>query len=259
MNSLAKYLTDYNPFEIAFFRAFGSFIFLFPYMVQKKIPILGTYRKMLVLRSVIGFASLVAFFTAVQMMPLGSAVSIRYIGPLVGVILSYFFLKEKVKLLQWVSFGIAISGVFILKGFDFRISTFGFIIVLFSAITVGIVFMLIRYLTSREHPLTIINYFMSITVLLSLFTIAYWKMPEGIDWLYFAGMGITGLIGQVFMTNALKLGETNTVAPFKYMELVYALLFGFFIFGENYTSIAFIGILLIVGAMIMNVVAKARK
>ncbi len=259
MNTLAKYLSDFNPFQIAFFRAFGSFIFLFPYMVYKKIPLLGTHRKILVLRSVIGFSSLVAFFSAVQMMPLGSAVSIRYIGPLIGVILSYIFLKEKVKSLQWISFMIAIIGVFTLKGFDFRISQVGFLIILFSAITVGGVFMLVRYLATHEHPLTIVNYFMSITIILSLFTFSHWKMPTGIEWIYFTTMGITGLIGQVFMTNALKLGETNTVAPFKYMELVYALLLGFFIFGESYTIIAFLGILLIVFAMIMNVYAKVKK
>ena len=256
MNTLAKYLTNFNPFEIAFFRAFGSFVFLFPYMVYMKIPILGTHRKILVLRSVIGFSSLVAFFTAVQMMPLGSAVSIRYIGPLIGVILAYFFLKEKVKLLQWVSFIIAIIGVFTLKGFDFRIDQTGFLIVLFSAVTVGGVIMMVRYLATREHHLTIVNYFMSITVILSLFTISYWRMPIGLEWVYFAAMGITGLIGQIFMTMALKLGETNTVAPFKYMELVYALIFGFFIFGEAYTLAASIGIILIVFAMILNVVGK---
>lgn len=256
MNALAKYLTDFNPFEIAFFRAFGSFVFLFPYMLIKKIPILGTHRKIMALRSVIGFSSLVAFFAAIQMMPFGSAVSIRYIGPLISVVLAYFILKEKVKLLQWISFIVAIIGVFILKGFDFRIDQTGFFLVLFSAFALGCVFMMVRYLATREHHLTIINYFMSITIILSLCTISYWKIPVGIEWIYFVAMGITGLIGQVFMTIALKLGETNTVAPFKYMELVYALIFGFFIFGEAYTIAASIGILLIIFAMILNVVAK---
>jgi len=189
MNSLAKYLTDFNAFQIVFFRTAGTFIFMFPYMLVKKVSILGTHRKFLFLRAIIGFLSLSSFFMAVQRMPLGSAVSIRYVGPLLGVFLSFIFLKERVKLLQWVSFVIAIVGVFILKGFDFRIDSIGFALVLFSAITVGGVFTLVRYLATREHFLTIINYFMVVSMVLSLVTIKYWTIPIGIDWLYILSMG----------------------------------------------------------------------
>ncbi len=193
---------------------------------------------------------------SVQMMPLGSAVSIRYVGPIISVILAIYFLQEKVKSIQWLGFLIAIVGVFVLKGFDLRISTLGFVLVLISAITVGAVFTMVRYLATREHPLTIINYFMVTAIVMGLSSISYWVMPEGNHWYYIAGMGICGLIGQVFMTVAFQKGETNTIAPFKYMELVYALLLGFFIFGEKYSLYASIGMVLIIVGMLVNLLAK---
>ena len=144
MNALAKELSNYPALQLVFFRSIGTFAFMFPYMLIKRISRLGTHRKILMLRSIIGFISLATFFMAIQMMPLGSAVSIRYIGPIISVILAIFFLKEKVKSIQWLGFLIAIIGVFILKGFDLRISTLAFILVLVSAITVGAVFTMVR-------------------------------------------------------------------------------------------------------------------
>lgn len=259
MNALAKELSDFPVLQVVFFRSFGTFIFIFPYMLVKKVPLLGTHRKMLALRAIIGTISLAAFFMAVQLMPLGSAVSIRYIGPLISVILAIIFLKEKVMPIQWLGFLIAIIGVFVLKGFDVRISTLGFIMILISAITVGAVFTLVRYLATREHHLTIINYFMVTSILIGLTSVAYWIMPMGIQWYFIIGMGICGLIGQVFMTIAFSLGETNTIAPFKYMELVYALFLGFFIFGEQYSFYASIGMGLIICGMLINLFAKKKK
>ena len=259
MNAMAKQLTNLHPLQIVFFRSLGTFVFIFPYMLYKRIPLLGSNRKFLILRGIIGFLSLATFFMAVQRMPLGSAVSIRYLGPLVSVVLSMYFLKESVKRLQWLGFVIALVGVFVLKGFDLRITTEGFSLAAFSAITVGIVFTLVRYLATREHHLTIINYFMLISISLSLLSFPYWQPILADQWILLFGIGITGLFGQVLMTLAFKNGDTNTVAPFKYMELIFALIIGFFIFEETYSILASLGILLLVLGMLVNLLAKSRK
>jgi len=256
---IAKQLMDFHPLQVVFFRTLGTFVFLFPYMLITRTPILGKHRKMLLLRAVVGCISLTTFFMAVQRMPLGSAVSIRYVGPIISVILAMIFLKEKVKNIQWLGFLISIIGVFVLKGFDLRIDSTGFILVLISAFTVGAVFTLVRYLATRENPLTIINYFMVTSILISFISIQHWKMPEGNDWWLIIGIGLTGLIGQVFMTIAFTKGETNTIAPFKYMELIYALFLGFFFFGEKYSLFASIGMSLILIGMLVNLWAKRRK
>jgi len=54
------------------------------------------------------------------------------------------------------------------KGFDTRIDYLSFGLLLISAIFVGAVFVLIRYLSDKEHYLTIINYFMMSSLVLSL-------------------------------------------------------------------------------------------
>lgn len=258
MNALAKELSPFPAMEVVFFRAMGTFVFIFPYMLRQKISVKGKNVGLLLLRGTVGFISLATFFMAVQRIPLGSAISIRYLGPVFGTIMAYFFLKEKVNLLQWLSFVVAISGVLLLKGFDVRIDLYNLTLVLISAISVGMVFTLLRFLGTREHHLTIINYFMVINLVGSLFFAHHWRMPVAAEWWPVVGIGIFGLVGQVFMTKAFQLEKTSVLAPFKYMELVYALLLGFIFFGETYQWLPFLGILLIILGMLMNVYGKEK-
>ena len=258
MNTMAKGLSGLPAMQVVFFRAMGTFVFIFPYMLIKKIPIRGHHPKMLLLRAVVGLISLATFFLVLQRIPLGSAISIRYIGPLFGALFSYLFLKEHINFWQIVSFGIAFSGVIVLKGFDARIDTYSLLLVLTSAFFVGIVYTLLRYLGTREHYLTIINYFMVVSIIVSLFFCWDWRMPVSNEWTSVISIGIFGLIGQVFMTRAFQLEETSLLVPFKYMELVFALGLGFIFFAETYSFLAFSGILLILTGVLLNVLAKHK-
>lgn len=259
MNLMAKYLQDFHPIQVVFFRAFGTFVFIFPYMVSKKIPILGKNVFWLSARGLLSFISLALFFKVVQDIPLGSAVALRYTAPIFSVILAFFFLKERVKFWQWISVIIALVGAFIMKGVDFRIDTVSFILIMLSSLFVGGVFVIIRYLGSKEHYLTIINYFMVFSIVGSLFFVSKWRMPVGEEWLWISLIGTLGLVGQVFLTKSFQLAEASTVAPIKYMELVYALLFGFFIFNETYGFWAIAGMLLVVFGMLLNIWIKRRQ
>ncbi|MEL7223248.1 MAG: DMT family transporter [Bacteroidota bacterium] len=256
MNAMAKDLSTLHPMQVVFFRAFGTFVFIFPYMLYRRVPIIGNNPRLLLARAFVGLVSLSTFFIVIQRIPLASAVSIRYIGPIFGAVLSWFYLKEKISLLQWISFVVAFSGVLLIKGFDVRIDFLSLSLVLLSALFLGGVFVLIRYLAAREHYLTIINYFMVVSMLGGLCFIGQWQMPGQLEWYAVGGIGVFGLIGQIFMTRAFEYSETSVLAPFKYMELVYALIIGFFFFAEAYSLLPMLGIVLIVAGMIMNIYGK---
>lgn len=259
MNLVAKDLASFHAMQIVFFRAFGTFVFVFPFMLYKKISIVGNNPKLLSLRATVGLISLATFFMAIQRIPLGSAISIRYLGPIFGAIFAFFLLKEKVNAKQWMSFAISFLGVIILKGFDLRIDNFSLLLVLISALFVGMVFVLLRYLGDKEHFLTIINYFMMFSITASLFFISNWRWPQPDEYLSVMSIGVFGLIGQLFMTKAFQLEETSVLAPFKYMELVYAIILTYFFFGESYTFMAIIGMIFIIGGMMLNIYVKKKK
>lgn len=259
MNLLAKYLSGFHPMQVVFFRCFGTFVLIFPFMLYKRIPVLGKNKKFLIYRAIAGVISLACFFAAIQRIPVGSAVTIRYLSPIFAAIFAYYFLKERINAWQAWSFALAFGGVLFLKGVDLRIDTLSFMMLLISAFFVGIVFTLLRYIGQTENFLVIINYFMMVSILVSLFFLPYWRMPEAHELIPLGVIGLLGLIGQIFMTKAFALEESSAVVPFKYMEVVFVLIFGFFFLGEGYTIKAIIAIAIIILAMLMNVYGKSRK
>jgi len=257
MNTFVKYLQHLPPFELVFFRSIGTSIICFFLLIKQKIPILGNQRKLLVSRGLVGVTAMVTFFWVVQLIPFGSAVSLRYTSPIFAGILAIFILKERITSLQWFCFLIAFIGVLLIKGFDTRVSFLGLGIILISAFLSGTVYVIIRKIGKDDHPIVIVNYFMFIaTCVGGFFSLFNWQTPIGIEWVLLLSMGVFGFFGQYFMTKAYQIASIGTVAPMKYLEAVFALIVGWLWFGEGYTLLGFLGIVLIIVGMLLNIYAK---
>lgn len=259
MNGLLKFLTSYSAYQMVFFRSLGSLFFTFGFLLNKKIPVLGTHRKLLILRGLVGSTSMVLFFMALHYMPLGSAVGLRYIAPIFAAIFAILLLRENVKPIQWLFFMISFLGVLVLKGLDGNIPLVGLTLVLIASVFSGLVYIIIRKIGSREHPVVIVNYFMCIaTIIGGVGAIFNWKTPVGIDWFLLSSLGVFGYFGQLFMTKAFQMGETNAIAPLKYLEVFFAVIVGVLFLGEEYIVWSFVGMAMIIGGLLLNIWFKRR-
>jgi drug/metabolite transporter (DMT)-like permease len=259
MNSIVKSLVNVNAFQIVFFRSFGSLFFTFGFLLKNNIPLLGNNKKLLVLRGVVGVTSMTLFFISTKYLSIGTAVSLRYMAPIFAAIFAVFLLNEKIKVWQWFFFAIAFAGVIILKGFDKQINSYGLLLIFGAAISSGLVYILISKIGKGDHPVVVVNYFMVIsTIVGGILSINNWVNPVGIEWLMLFGLGVFGYFGQVYMTKAFQIAATNQVAPLKYMEVLFTVLFGIFIFAEIYTVWSLLGIALIILGLILNVIYKAK-
>ena len=259
MNSFVKYLSDYPTFEIVFFRSIGSLLLGTSYILIKGIPILGNKRKLMILRSLAGLTAMSLFFMSLQYLPVGTAVSLRYLAPIYAAIFAVFFLGEKLRVIQWFLFLLAFSGVLILKGFDSELNSTGLLLVLTASVFSGLVYVIIRKIGKNDHPLVIVNYFMFIgTVIGGILCINEWIMPEKADWIRLFSLGLFGFFGQVFMTKAFQIAKTNLVAPLKYIEVIFTILIGVTWFGDIYTLWSLTGILMIIAALVTNVIIGKR-
>jgi len=255
MQVFVKQAVALHTFEVTFFRSAITSICCFMYLLQQRLPIIGNNQKILFLRAFLGIISMTSFFLTLQWMPFGASVSLKYLSPLFAAIAAIILLKEKVKPRQWLFFGMALLGVFLLKGFDTRIDLMGVSIGLLGAVAGGLIYAIIRKIGMTEHPFVIINYFMfSAAILMGLLMIPYWRLPTPTEWVYLLIIGIAGFFAQVFMTKAFQLEEVRIIAPMKYLEVLYALLLGWIWFGEVYTILSFIGIILIVLGMFLNLI-----
>lgn len=259
MNATVKHLEHISAYQIVFFRSVGSLFFTFTFLLKNKIPFLGNNKKLLVLRGLVGVTSMTLFFMSTKYLPIGTAVSLRYMGPIFAAIFAVFLLKETVKPLQWMFFAMAFSGVLILKGFDADLDWYGLILIFISAIFIGLVYIVISKIGKGDHPVVVVNYFLVIsTIVGGVLSINKWIQPEGNEWFLLLGLGVFGYFGQVNMTKALQAASTTQVAPLKYLEVIFTVLFGVFIFSEVYTFWSLLGIALIITGLVLNILYKKR-
>ena len=260
MNAIAKYLTDFNVYQIVFFRALGTLMITIPLVLKYKIPVLGSKKKLLMVRAVAGVISLTCFFASLNYLAVGTAVSLRYTSPIFAAILAFFILKEKIKPLRWFFFILAFIGVLIIKGFGLAVSSIGLILIIISAFFHGSVFILIRKIGDKEHRLVIRNYFMVFAFLFGgIMSINSWRQQSITEWLLLFSLGVFGYVGQLYMTKAFQSDETSVVAPLQYLEIIFTILIGASWFGEIYNLYTLLGILLILTGLIYNIYIKNKR
>lgn len=259
MNALIKYLTIYSAYQLVFFRSLGSLFFTFGFLLHRRIPIFGTHRKLLITRAVFGTISMLLFFMAVHYMPIGSAVALRYVAPIFAAIFAILILKEKVKPIQWLFFLFSFFGVLVLKGFEGSIPTIGLVLVLLASVFSGLVYIIIRKIGQREHPVVIVNYFMCIATFIGgVLSIFFWITPPLTDLMLLLSLGVFGFFGQLFMTKAFQMAETSIIAPIKYVEVVFAIIAGVGFLGETYTIWSFVGMAMIISGVLLNIWYKKK-
>ena len=260
MNAVVKYLTAFNVYQVVFFRSIGTLLFTVPLILKYKIPILGSHKKLLFLRGFIGVISLTCFFESLNYLAVGTAVSLRYTSPIFAAIFSLIFLKEHIKPIQWFLFILAFIGVLIIKGFGVDVNTIGLLLVITSALFLGLIFVVIRKLGDKEHPLVIINYFMVMAFVFGgIMSINYWKSPTFKELLLLSSLGVFGYFGQLYMTKAFQLHETSVIAPLKYLEVIFMIVIGAIWFKEIYNLWTLLGIFLILSGLIYNIYIKKQS
>ena len=200
------------------------------------------------------------FFLGIHFIPIGSAVTIRYIAPLFGGVLAVYFLKERIYPLQWFFYILAFIGVVLIKGFDTSTSLFGVSAVLMAAFFSAIVYIIISKIGQKDHPLLVVFFFMGIATITGLMgSINNFILPNTVEFSLLLLLGIFGFFGQYYMTKAFQNGEASKVAPVKYVEVVFTLSFGVYWFGEVYTLISLIGIALVILSLTASVLYKANR
>ncbi len=263
MQSLIKFMpADHIPtIEQTFFRSFVTWIFCFAFMLRNKITFKTNNIKLIALRSVIGSISMFSFFYILPRMPLGSSVALKYLSPIFTAIFAVFMLNEKLKPMQWFYFFISFMGVVLLKGFDARIGLFDFTLGIISAISGGILYILIRKIGDDDHPSVVVHYFMLFaSIIAGILMIPYWVTPNLTDCIIFLGIGYAGYVAQIYMTKAFQeKDDANYLAIFKYLEAIYAIIIGYLIFGETYNYLSFFGIVLIFIGLILTIRLKSTN
>lgn len=260
MNALVKFLIHFPTFELVFFRSLGTLILTYFLMQSRGVSLRPNRPFLLLLRGFVGVTSMSLFFLGIHYIPIGSAVTVRYIAPLFGGVLAVIFLKEKIYPLQWVFYLFAFAGVVLIKGFDTSISLFGVAIVVGAAFFSAIVYIIISKIGHQDHPLRVVFFFMGIATMVGgIGSTQNFLLPNTLDLTLLLLLGVFGFFGQYFMTKAFQQGEASKVAPFKYVEVIFTLSFGVYLFDEVYTLQSLLGMAMVISGLTASTLYKERK
>ena len=83
-------------------------------------------------------------------------------------------------------------------------------------------------------------------------------MPAWADVPLILGNGATNLLGQYWWTRALHLAPTSAVVPFQYLSLIWAMMFGFAIWGDMPTIGLIVGSIIVTGSGIFLLWRESR-
>jgi drug/metabolite transporter (DMT)-like permease len=259
-NVLVKQISHIPAMEVVFFRTSIASTFCVVGLYRAGADWRGSNRSLLLLRGIFGTTALYLFFTSVQNIPLASAMTIQYLSPIFTSIIAIFVLSEKVRSMQWIFYAIAFGGVLLIEQIDTRVSPFYLAIGVISAFCSGVAYNLVRSLRGREHPLTIVLHFQLVGVVVGGLSLFFeWRTPSGWDWLFLFLIGAFSQLGQIFLTNALQKEKVAGVAIINYSGLIYALLIGSLVFGEQQTAESLAGMLLVVFGVLLSVIYSNRK
>ncbi len=251
----------FDPLEISLFRYSIGMIVLTPVFLRMGWGGLATTRLPLhILRMSLAFVAQLGIFISVIYMPLADATAFMFSKPLFTTVVAVFLLSEVVSGRRWTATAIGFVGVLIMvrPGSDSMDPVA--LIAVGSALTFAFANVLIRKLSATEPPSRILFYYHVGGILIFTGPAAWvWRMPVGVEWLLMGAIGVFTTAGMVCYVRAFSAGEANAVGPAENLRLIYATLFGYFLFAEIPSVWTGIGAVIIVAATYYIARSEARR
>lgn len=198
--------------------------------------------------------SMVSFYTmTIGFNKLGMATSytLIFIAPFIATILAVIFMGEKIRIYRWCAIAAGFTGVLVVLRPGFIPLEPAAIAILFAAFCYGISSILIRKIGEQE-PLLAFSIYGVMANLAVFTTIALVKDEPLIpDWHHVWMFAVTAcfhVLGNFTVSTAFRSGETSSVAPFHYVQLVWGVLFGYLIFNQGIDIWTALGGAIIVGS-----------
>ena len=235
MDIIVKWSVDYPIGQVLFFRGFFGILFYF-FIIPKERLRNFYYTKragLHFLRCMSGLVALVAIFIALRKLPLATVVSISFAAPIFTTILSIFLLSEKVGIYRWLAVIIGFIGILIITEPGITQLNIYYVFPVIFCLGLSYVAITLRQLSTTE-PVWLISFYFSLSItLLSFLSIPQgWVMPSLKDFIFLSLVGIFGGVANLWLGQSYKYSEVSLVTPLKYLALLFAIVFGYFIWGE---------------------------
>ena len=254
MDLIVKWSDNYPLGQVIFFRGFFGIVLYYFVIPKERIrDFYFTKRPLLHFsRCFFGLAALLSIFTALRNLPLATVVSISFAAPIFTTIFSIFFLSERVGYFRWLAVFIGFVGILIISEPGLSSLNVYYIFPVIFVLGMSYVAISIRQLSSTE-PVWLISLFFSAAITIAgLLTLPFgWIMPSFYDLTLLSMIGFFGGVANLWLSQSYKFSEVSLVTPLKYLALVFAIVFGYLIWGEVPSGKTLIGAILVIASSII--------
>jgi len=200
-------------------------------------------------RSMVQMGATGFFFFSLEHIGLAEATAIMDIAPMLITLGAAAFLGESLGLRRGLSIGVALLGALIVIRPGSAVFSPWALLPVAGAVCFAAYALLTRFVGPDEGAMTSLFYTGVVgTVVLSALVPFHWVAPGRLDWAMLVLIGCLGAAGQFAMIRALTLAEAGSVAPFTYVGLIFATIWGMVFFGEYPDGWTYVGAAIIGGA-----------
>ncbi|KAK9805348.1 hypothetical protein WJX73_004755 [Symbiochloris irregularis] len=212
-----------------------------------------------------GGAAMAAYYFGLQYLPLGDAMTLLFLSPIVACILAWVLLGEAMGLQRMAGVACALCGVFFVAQPPFLTGShmawglhhiIGVVASAAGAILLGVASVSIRYLSAGESALAIAMWYHSCSIALGTVPMMVgWPdqpvLPTPFDALVMLFIGVTSFGGQVLYGRSFQLEPPSKLAAVNYLQVLYGTVFGVILLGDSLTWPGMLGSALIAAGVIL--------
>lgn len=264
LDATAKWIVATVPvLELAALR--GIFVLLIAMPMVKRaggIRVLATRRPWAhVMRVGLGLIAFVCFFESLRVLPLATAIAIGFAAPLFMTAASTFLLGERVGIYRWSAVIVGFVGVLVITRPDSDgLVSWPAVLAVVASLFFGLSQITVRWLTRTETDISMLvyqNLGMTIAGFCALPFV--WIAPSWMELVLIAATAAMLYLGQAFSIRAFRHAPVAVVAPFQYVELLGATVFGYLIWGDFPSSHVWLGAAIVVASGIYITWRETRR
>lgn len=263
MNMLLRKLSlQMHPFEAQFLRHMFGLAVMLPFVLRSGLAHYAPSSiKGQITRGLVHGLAISLWFFALPHLALADTTAISFTGPIFTMIGAAYLLGERMKRDRWIAALVGFLGVLLVVAP--RLNGNGgwyYLVMLASAPVFSMSALLNKILTRKDSPQVIVVWQTLVVSTISLpFALAFWVWPTPTQWFLYFLAGLFGSISHFCITHSLKAADISVSQSVKFLDLMWATLWGFLVFNDMPNEFTLLGGLVIVSATLWISRREARQ
>jgi drug/metabolite transporter (DMT)-like permease len=249
-DALGKFLVGtYAVGQLLWLRACAALLALSPVIWRQRAQFRDLERPWLQLfRVVLSTLEVAAFFLATVYLPLADVVTYYLAGPIFVTALSALALGEQVGWRRWCAVLVGFCGVLIALRPSAQTLSLPALIALGGSFSFSVLMLITRSLRATPDVVMASSQFVGTFLLGAVMAPFGWVTPTPGSLVLFAAAGLISVTALFCVNRSLKLAPASAVVPYQYTMIVWAVMFGFLVFGDVPQPATIAGAVIIISA-----------